>query len=358
MNINLLISNFLRYFMRFFDGVQFKYHNMRKAILFLFVFVGVFGAAVGQQDPQFTQYMHNIYFYNPGYAGANNSICATGLFRQQWLGFTETVNGSENNVAPQTMLFSIEAAVNPLRGGLGLVVYKDKLGYEDNLGIKAGYAYKMPFMNGNLGIGFHVNLLNKKIDYSKFVPIDQNDPLIGNAGQSDMMIDGAFGLYYSRPGVFWAGISANQLLQAKSDMGTSASGTSLGSPALKRHFYFSGGYQYQLNADIDLRPTALIKTDFVSAQYDFDVLAYYKNQFWGGLGYRHTDAIAITIGGQPALNSGGGLSPIKIGYSYDFTTSALGRNGISSGSHEIFLNYCFEIKIPYIPSSYRNVRFL
>lgn len=357
MNINLLISNFLRYFMRFFECVQLKCHNMRKTIFFLFAFVGIFGVAVGQQDPQFTQYMHNIYFYNPGFAGANDAICATGLFRQQWLGFTETVNGKENNVAPQTMLFTIDAAIHPLRGGIGLVVYKDKLGYEENTGVKIGYAYKMPFKGGNLGIGFHVNLLNKQINYSQFVAIDP-DPLIMGDKKSDMLIDGAFGIYYSQPGVFWAGVSANQILQAKSDMGTSVSGTSLASPELKRHFYFSGGYQYQLNADIDLRPTALIKTDFVSAQYDFDLLAYYKNQFWGGLGYRHTDAIAISIGCQPALNSGSGLSPLKVGYSYDFTTSALGRNGISSGSHEIFLNYCFKIIIVVPPSSYKNVRFL
>ena len=29
-----------------------------------------------QQDPQFTQFMHNKLIYNPGYAGTSDAICS------------------------------------------------------------------------------------------------------------------------------------------------------------------------------------------------------------------------------------------------------------------------------------------
>ena len=329
---------------------------MRKNILFLFFVFASISFTYAQQEVQFTQNMFNKLGVNPGYAGSNNAICATTLFRQQWMGFTETIDGQENNVSPQTMLFSLHSNVDPIRGGLGLIIYKDKLGYEDNIGVKFGYAYKMPLQGGYLGLGIMAGFLNKTIDYTQFNPIDAGDPLlVGASNESDMVFDLSFGAYYHKPGQYYAGISSSQLMQSESSFGTFAS------PQLKRHYYLMGGYQWPIpnNPEFELRPNIFIKSDFASTQYDFNALMYYNNQFWAGLSYRTVDAVAILIGAQPFINSGNkSLERLMIGYSYDVTTSAMGSNGRSSGSHEVMLNYCFEIKIPYIPSSYRNVRFL
>lgn len=360
MNKLLLISENLRYFMHFLKVSQPKLLIMRKNLLFLFlVFLG-FGAANAQQDAQFTQNMFNQMAINPGYAGSHDAICATALFRQQWMGFTETVNNQENNVAPQTMLFSIHSNVDAIRGGLGLVVYKDKLGYEDNIGVKFGYAYRMPIKGGTLGLGIMAGFLNKKMDFTQFHAIDP-DPMIDGGGvqESDMVFDLSFGAYYNKPGVFHVGLSSSQLMQSQTDMASTV--TTLGSPQLKRHYYLTGGYQWQLpnNPQFELRPSILIKSDIASTQYDFNALMYYNNQFWGGLSYRTVDAIAILLGAQPFINSGNrNIETLGIGYSYDVTTSAMGGGGRSSGSHEIMLNYCFKIVIITPPDSYRNVRFL
>ncbi len=331
---------------------------MRKNVLFLFFVFAGFQAVNAQQEAQFTQNMFNIMAINPGYAGSNDAICVTTLFRQQWLGFTETVNGRENNVAPQTMLFSLHSNVNPIHGGLGLVVYKDKLGYEDNIGVKFGYAFRKPLKGGNLGIGIMAGFLNKKIDFTQFNPIDPGDLLLtgGTNAESDMVFDLSFGAYYKLPGVFYAGISSTQLMESPSSYGTN-----LASPQLKRHYYITGGYQWALpnNPQFELRPSVFIKSDFSSTQYDVNALMYYNNQFWGGFSYRTTDAVAILIGATPFSQSGNkSLESLGIGYSYDVTTSAMGANGRSSGSHEVMLNYCFKIVVPYVPSSYKNVRFL
>lgn len=360
MNILLAISENLCYFMHFFKEGQPKLLIMRKNLLFLLLVFLASGAVNAQQDAQFTQNMFNQMAINPGYAGSHDAICATALFRQQWMGFTETIDNVENNVAPQTMLFSLHSNVDAIRGGLGLVVYKDKLGYEDNIGVKFGYAYRMPLQGGTLGIGVMAGFLNKKIDFTQFEFIDDNDPLLMNGGlESDMVFDLSFGAYYNKPGVFYAGLSSNQLMQSQSDM--TANISTLGSPQLKRHYYLTGGYQYQLpnNPQFELRPSVLIKSDFASTQFDINALMYYNSQFWGGLSYRTQDAIAILLGAQPFINSGNkSLETLGIGYSYDVTTSAMGGNGRSSGSHEILLNYCFKIVITIPPDSYRNVRFL
>lgn len=351
----MLISDFLCYFMHFFNIKGKNHSDMRKHILFsLLVFLSI-QTAFAQQEPQFSQNMFNIMSFNPGYIGSGDAICATLLARQQWTGFTETINGQTNNVSPQTVLFSLDGAINPIRGGLGMVVYKDKLGYEDNIGFKFGYAYRRPMFNGYLGIGLMAGFLNKKIDFTQFVAIDPNDPLLQGTSGNDMLFDFSLGLYYNMPGVFYAGLSSSQMLQAQSDFGTN-----LGSPQLKRHYYLVGGYQYTLpnNPSIELRPSLMIKSDLSKTQYDVNLLGVLNSQFWGGLSWRRHDAIVVILGAQPFINAGNGLVPLKIGYSYDVTTSALGASGRSSGSHEIMLNYCFKIVFPHEPTQHGNVRFL
>ena len=99
---------------------------MKKYFLgaFLFFFVLV---ASAQQDPQFSQYMFNELYSNPGYAGSNNAICATALNRTQWAGFEG---------APSTTSLSVEAPVSLLHGGLGLNVLTDGIGQYEFTGIK------------------------------------------------------------------------------------------------------------------------------------------------------------------------------------------------------------------------------
>jgi type IX secretion system PorP/SprF family membrane protein len=56
----------------------------------------------------------------------------------------------------------------------------------------------------------------------------------------------------------------------------------------------------------------------------------YQDRFWGGASYRHKDGFAAMIG----LNVS---NTFNIGYSYDYTTSAL--NNYSKGTHEIVLGF-------------------
>lgn len=320
---------------------------MKRVYIFVFLMVSVIGLKA-QQETQFTQHPYAILPFNPGYAGSNNAICATTLFRQQWTGFNDP-NGELTS--PQDILFTLEAPISLLKGGVGLSVMKDKIGYEDNTQVKFGYAYRLPIgrSGGVLGIGAQVGFLNKKIDFTKFVSIEPNDPrLMGRASESDMFTDMSFGLFYKVPNQYYFGVAATQLLEPKGD---AAGGTGV---QMKRHFFINGGYEwiYPSEPNLVLEPSLMIKTDFASAQYDLSLIGRWNNQFWGGLNYRFQDAIGLVLGVNPFQT--GAMRGLKVGYAYDFTTSDLGRKGRSSGSHEIMLRYCFNIVRPVYQTVYKN----
>lgn len=318
---------------------------MRKLYVIIVFFLLIATQIFAQQEAQVSHNMFNNMAINPGYAGMRDAICATAILRQQWVGFKDVYG---NKGAPQTNLISLDAGIKPLRGGLGMTIMQDKLGFEKNISIKLGYAYHLFIGPGRLGIGAQVGFLNKEIDFSQFHPLDSvGDPLLtSKAKESTMITDISFGAYYQIPQKLHFGISTSQLLQSDGNLGTKAT------LDLKRHYYIVAGYIYPLpmNPTFELLPSVLIKTDISSTQFDINALVKYNNQFWGGVSYRQTDAIVAMLGVS--------FKDINIGYAYDITTSDIGKEKRSNGSHEIMIGYCFKVEIERIPQSYRNVRFL
>ena len=95
---------------------------------------------------------------------------------------------------------------------------------------------------------------------------------------------------------------------------------------LVRHYYLTGGYHISLDNQglpgFEVIPSTLIKTDGVTMQIDINAMVQYNNKFWAGVSYRKTDAVVIMLGLKPF---GPGMwENLKIGYSYDLMTSAIG----------------------------------
>lgn len=318
---------------------------MRKFLFSFFILLAAYFHAFSQQEAQLTHYMFNQPFYNPGSYGSNNMICITAIARQQWLGFKDE-NG--NNVSPQTFLLNIDAPVKFLHGGLGLSVYKDKLGFEDNIGVKLGYAFRFNLGPGNLGVGLQLSLLNKFQDFSKLI-FNENgnyEPLALNKDKQTLFLtDIVAGVYYDIPEKLYAGISATQLIQSQKQY------SNLATMKLKRHYYFTGGYYFAIpsNESFVINPSVYIKTDFVSAQYDFDATLIYNGKFWGGFGYRVNDAVMLLLGFN--------IKNILVGYSYGYTTSAIGKQH-TYGDHELVVRYGFKIETKKLKRSYKNARYI
>ncbi len=322
--------------------------------LFTLLILSLTLASSAQQEPQFTQFMFNRLSFNPAFTGVREAICVNILARQQWVGFTD----GENNVFPQTNLFTLDAPVNRLFGrninsGIGIQLLTDKIGYEENLQARLSYAYKFNVGLGRMSVGASVGFLNKTIDFSQFVPIDEGDPIIQGGKETDMLTDLSFGVYYAVSEQYYVGFSVAQILE------DDFSAVAIDAPpyALQRHYYLTGGYYHELpGTNWVINPNVLIKSDMGSTQMDINALGIYNNKVWGGLSYRARDAIALMVGGYPF--EANNLDRLKLGYAYDITTSRLGGGGRSSGSHELFANYCFRIIIEREPTGYSDVRYL
>ena len=123
---------------------------------------GFTGVAVAQQDPQFTQFMHNKLIYNPGYAGTSGAICGNMQFRQQWASF---------DGAPKTIAVAFDMPVLPNLGA-GLSIISDKIGPMNTLFLKVPVSYNLKVGNkGTLGIGLDIGFLQKKISNDWIVQI-------------------------------------------------------------------------------------------------------------------------------------------------------------------------------------------
>jgi len=329
----------------------------RLTILLLFAMTMVSGLQA-QQEPQFTQNMFNRVFSNPGFSGLSDGICVTGLLRQQWAGFKDYEG---EKIGPQTFLVSIDSPVRILKGGVSALVMQDQIGFTKTIVLRLGYSYIRRMGFGKLGIGAHVGFNNRTIDFSKFNPVDDNDPLLKNISgeESEMLIDASFGIAYEVPDQFFIGVSVNQLLETKgqelanwsTNVDSTTSESFLYRMTLDRTFYIQGGYEipFRRSPNFVLKPYGMIKFDRASVQVDLATLLEFKGMFWGGLNYRFQDAVSLLVGMQ--------YKNFKIGYSYDITTSKLGLAN-TAGSHEVMLKYCFKIEAEKGRKSYRNTRFL
>jgi type IX secretion system PorP/SprF family membrane protein len=310
----------------------------RRVIIILFVLIsGLYGLA--QQNTLLTHYMFTNMAFNPGFAGSSDGICATGLVRQQWIGF-KADDGS--SVAPQTYLLTIDSPLKFLHGGVSAYIAQDKLAQFSTIDFKIGYAYKADIGNGNLGAGLQVEFVNPKIDFSKFTPEQEGDPVLSDKSKiSDFIIDLSLGLFYKVPDKYYVGLSADQILQTKGPQTHYQ---------LRRQYYLTGGYYYIFpeHPIFELQPSALFQYDGAVFQFSLSSLLEYNKKIWGGIEYRFQDAVAILAG----MN----FKSFRVGISYDIATSSMVH--YSYGGVEVMVNYCFKIKTEKFRKSYKNTRFL
>jgi type IX secretion system PorP/SprF family membrane protein len=329
---------------------------MRKKLLRLsLILSSVTTALFSQQDPQYTQFMHVKQAYNPGYAGTSDALCFGALYRQQWVNFPG---------APKTGIFTFDAAVQPLHGGVGLFVASDKLGNDNTTMVRASYSFHIYGLGGNgtgrLGIGLEAGMLQKTISGKWIPPVTYNDPAIPNntfTGSPDLTRtspDFGFGLYYTIPNKMYVGfsmthVSAQELVGETGNGNTGTLGYDL-KFNMARHYYAIAGYTFSFNNGTHkVTPNLKVKSDGSANILDLNATYMYNNMIWAGLSYRMQDAIAPSLGMITKFG-------LKLGYSYDLTTSKI--KGYSSGTHEIMLGYCFKRTKPKPVSSHTNVRFL
>lgn len=304
----------------------------KKILAISMVLLGfTFFHASAQQLPIYTSYVLNQVALNPATAGASGFSGVNLGTRADWIGFkgsptTFTLAG-EHRMSKQSSPWG-SAAAGGLRGniGVGLVIFSDHNGPMVKTGFKGIYAYhiRMPEFQLSFGLGISGN--QTKVDMQQIDLIEQDDPLALNiAGNSSSFSpDASFGVYLNSY-KFFVGLSADQLMQNAIRFGEKTVGLQM-----IRHYYFTGGYSFDISRDFYIEPSLLLKFNEIPAfQSDITVKAVYKNLYWGGLNYRTNNDFTFLFGVR--------VMDFYIGYSYDFNSSALFN--YSFNSHEINLGY-------------------
>ncbi len=295
---------------------------------------------------QLTQYFLEPTIYNPAFAGSKDAICNSVFARQQWLGFNA---GTNDHITPLSFVYSIHSLLYSLHSGLGAnVLYENGIGAETNTGVKLNYAYKIPVRQEKsvIILGLGLSILDKNISFSDYLLEEQGDPLLKNTNDKNgILTDLDFGLLYQSGRKFYVGVSGTNLMESSAEIGNVNYNNT-------RNLFLTTGYTISLINDkrqtLDLVPSILLKSNFYNMQVDINARVEYNNRYWGGLSYRHQDALAIMAGIQ--------FSGFRVGAAYDLTIG--GFQKASNGSAELFIGYCYSITPKVILQSLYNTRYL
>lgn len=322
------------------------------------VVVGISGVANAQQDPQFTQFMHNKLIFNPGYAGTSGAYCGVAQYRKQWLSF---------NGAPTSMAFSGDMRLPGMPIGLGINVMTDAVGPMSTKFFRLAGAFNLTkIAGGTLGIGIDAGFLQKSISSNWIVPEPlKNDPSIpgfggfipatgepafNNPDLNKTNFDLGFGAFYQIPGKFYAGLSMTHLPAATIE----SKSLSTLRYQLTRHYYVTAGYTIPVTPWSKLMPNILYKTDFASSSLDLNLNYMFIDKLWIGGTYRIDDAPAFMAGYTSPFGPENRYN-FKLGASYDLTPSKLST--YAKGTLEVMLGVCYTPKIK-TPTVYEVPRFL
>lgn len=276
---------------------------------------GISGQA--QQLPQYSGYYLNKYALNPAAAGSFNWIDLRLLYRKQWTGF-------EN--APETQLFSGHSSIENTPVGVGGYAFNDKHGISKSTGGGLTYAHHLP-LNEDLRLSFGLtgHFAQYSIDGSAML-LDNTNDLVANAAaqQADGIFNASFGTYLYGDD-YWVGLSALNLLPTEPEYFTIAT------QEFKTHINIMAGYNVEVGQKWTLTPSTyvnMVSGNPTAADFRFYVDYWETVQFGAGV---RTDGALIFGGGV-------GITPVlNLSYSYDMTTSSL--KYVSSGTHEVHLNY-------------------
>ena len=283
------------------------------------------------QDPIFTQFYSNPVYLNPAFTGTNKCPRIVSNYRNQWPGFSGDFI---------TTSITYDQYVDALKGGLGIVLLSDQIAktlqsneasfiysyhqhltrkFTINFGMQGTYIQKSVNKN-NLTFGDMIHprrgfVFSSNDILSNPAPVNIFDFSAGLLGYTDK---------------FYFGIASHHLTEPEISL-MEGSASSSNKSILDRRYTIHMGTEISLvsksiftEENESLSPSLL----FVQ-QGDFQQLNiglyYTKGNYVVGAWYREGDSFIVTLGMDTKV--------LRIGYSYDLTTSQLGA--YSGGSHEL-----------------------
>ncbi|MBE7175121.1 MAG: type IX secretion system membrane protein PorP/SprF [Mucilaginibacter polytrichastri] len=302
-------------------------------------------AAIAQQRPQYTQYVFNNFLLNPAVAGIENYIDTKFAYRTQWTGLEgapvttylsahaplgrEFVRGDaagmgSDGANPMNRSYTLNYRAAPPHHGIGFTAVMDKAGPLSQSNLNAVYAYHLGVtdrLNVSVGVSAGVSVIS--LNTGQLILENPLDPAISNGNNNQLKPDVGMGIW-AYAADYFVGVSVQQLLPQRLRF---ADNSAYNQSKTVPHYFFTAGYKLFLGDDVSLLPSVLVKVvKPVPTTFDINAKLAFQDRFWIGGSYRNQDAFAAMAGFNISYL-------LNVGYSYDFTTSALNR--VSNGTHEI-----------------------
>jgi type IX secretion system PorP/SprF family membrane protein len=324
------------------------------APLFIMIAVLLLNANVYAQDPNFSQFYNQPVQNNPAFAGLNNGLRFSALYRNLWA----RIPGKFN-----TFACAMDVEALNYGGGLGLLASSDVEG-EGMLTTKSiggQYAYRFVYKDYLVQAGFQTSVYTQRLDYSQLIFTDQLDPRYGLVHPQS---SGAVPLPANSKTFidFTSGFVVRKNIHPKNNHRRNLATINLGYAAhhitrpdqslLNLDARLPIKHSFQFNAVIPVNtandaknPGLIIPAALLEFQNEFREfvvgLNCMKAPLFGGVFYRSRvfrglpntadiDAVTANIGLEVPFNKN---TIMRICYSYDVTVNNL--RGFSPGTHEI-----------------------
>jgi type IX secretion system PorP/SprF family membrane protein len=301
--------------------------KMKRKLPFVLMLLGMINICNAQQDLMISQYMFSGLFINPAYSGSHEFTEVTALYRQQWVSFAG---------APTSQIISGEGRIGNKNAGWGGIFSNDKIGVTNKTDLYGNYSYHMKVgKTTTLSLGVRGGASYYRAMLTQLTVWDAQDQVFMSNIRNKFLPNAGAGLYlYSKK--FYAGFSAPNILNYGANTVISSSALAAGAPNYRRHYYLNGGYVHEVNSNLFIKPSFLVKyVANAPVEVDVNLNALVNKSFWVGASYRTRDGLVGIIEYQHD-------NSWRLGYAYDQPLTML--RSYSFGSHEIMFSYMFHKK--------------
>lgn len=296
--------------------------SIYKTAVNIIIFLCLTQFSFAQQEPQFTQYMDNLSYYNPAYAGSRNVMSFNALHRQQWAGFKG---------APMSTTFGFHTPLRYDNIGIGVSLVNDRLGPTNNFWANVDISYSLKFKkhDGRLSFGVKAGISDLNGDIASLRKTDAIDDALNFRYNNKINFNVGVGIYYHSK--YWfIGAAVPRIIENIPNNSNNMN------YSLNRHYYFMVGGYIPVSRMIKIRPNAMVKfTQNAPVAVDFGTSVIIYDKFWIGANYRLLAAAGLIFQWQIT-------DQFKLGYAFEMTTNKMGTN--SYGTHELMLGFDLKFK--------------
>jgi|TARA_B110001454_G_scaffold178019_1_gene170705 type IX secretion system PorP/SprF family membrane protein len=308
-------------------------NNFIKLNLFLFLCFIINSTSVFAQDPIFTQFYSNPVYLNPAFSGTHHCPRIVSNYRNQWPNFSGDFI---------TTSISYDQYVDALKGGFGVILMSDQIAKTLNSNeASLSYSYHQHITRKfTVNFALQGTYIQKSVNQSNLTFGDMIHPRRGFVfSTADVIKAAPVNLFDFSAGIlgysdrFYIGFATHHLTEPKISLVEAISPGSSPQSYLNRRYTAHMGTEITLGSksvyseeNETLSPSVLFVKQGDYQQLNVG-LYYKKGNYVVGAWYRDLDSFIITLGLDTKI--------LRMGYSYDLTTSQLGT--YSGGSHEISL---------------------